>query len=39
VVTVGVGDVAVEFSRPFGKITKVCLDAFTRHIAYIMLWA
>jgi hypothetical protein len=38
-----VGDVAVEFSMTLGKstkawlITKVCLDAFTRHIAYIML--
>jgi hypothetical protein len=36
--TLSVGDVAVEFSRTFGKstkawlITKVCLDAFTRHI-------
>jgi hypothetical protein len=37
--------VAVKLSQTFGKgaklwfITKVCLDAFTRHIAYTMLWA
>jgi len=41
-ITLDVGDVVVEFSRIFGKgtkfwfITKVCLDAFTHHIAYIM---
>jgi len=42
-VTLSVGDVAVKFSLTFGKSTKlwlstkVCFDAFTRHIAYIML--
>jgi len=36
--TLCVGDVAVKFSLPFGKntklwfITKVCLDAFAGHI-------
>jgi hypothetical protein len=39
---IGEGDVAVNLSLTLGKITKlwlitkVCLNAFTRHIAYIM---
>jgi len=42
VITLGVGDVAVKLSLTLGKSTnlwlntKVGLDAFTCHIAYIM---